>query len=134
MPLNYELIEPLDVPTYAFGQGIMRLNPHNTSFRPFCTIFNHSLRLCADFINCPSFNANANLRFMTACCQFMPQAIHETQFQFIPPPLLCKNTQKNLSIFICFLTMDSNVENLRKCSPEYMQNVQILCFYYSKEA
>ena len=23
MPLNYELIAPLDVPTYAYGQGIM---------------------------------------------------------------------------------------------------------------
>jgi len=37
----YERNSPLDVPTYAFGQGIMRFKPHNTSFRPFCTIFNH---------------------------------------------------------------------------------------------
>jgi len=26
MPLNYEQNEPLDVPMYAIGQGIMRLN------------------------------------------------------------------------------------------------------------
>ena len=39
MPSKYERYSPLDVPTYAFGQGIMRFYCIIPSYRPFCTIF-----------------------------------------------------------------------------------------------
>ena len=55
MPLNYERNSPLAVPVYAFGQSVMRLKPHNTSFRPFCTIFKHPRGLWDGLYKLPLF-------------------------------------------------------------------------------
>ena len=82
MPLNYERNSPLDVPFSTFGFAKRQLrcptvlsvrirrralvlceNSHNTSFRPFCTVFLHPQLTFSTF----SFSIRKSLLF---CCNF----------------------------------------------------------------